>query len=147
MNKLINFRTLIGLVVIALALWNTKTEKDIQLIQVDKPTQEIIEIVAPVSHLITDPTDRAKLAIFNQTFANRVKGYDTDLQQVNDVYVLAGSHFFENTLVDKYKDLDTSLISLIEKAAGTDNHKLTDQEKEKLASYFMGLAWSLIQKK
>lgn len=146
MNKLINFRTLIGLIIIGLALWHLKVEKDIQLIEIDKPTQEIIETVNPISNLITDPTDRAKLAIFNQTFANRIKSYETDLQQVNDVYVLAGSYFFENTLVDKYTDLDKSLISLIEKATGADNHKLTDQEKEKLSSYFMGLAWSLIQK-
>ena len=147
MNKLINFRTLVGLCLIALALWTPKPQVEIKLINVDKPSQEIIELVQPISNLVTDPTDRAKLAIFNQAFANRVRGYDAELQQVNDVYVLAGSNFFENTLVDKYRDLDKSLISLIEKATGTDNHKLTDEEKQKLSSYFMGLAWSLIQKK
>lgn len=147
MNKLINIRTLIGLIIIGLVLWNPKTEVDVKLIEVDKPTQEIVELVAPISDIVTDPTDRAKLAIFNQTFANRVKGYNTDLQQVNDVYVLAGSKFFENSLVDKYADLDRSLVSLIEKAAGSDNHSLTEEEKQKLSSYFMGLAWSLIQKR
>lgn len=70
-------------------------------IQNQKQTQDIVELVTPISNLVSDPTDRAKLAIFNQAFATRVKGYDTDLQQVNDVYVLAGSHFFESTLVDK----------------------------------------------
>lgn len=147
MNKLINFRTLIGLIIIGLALYNPSQESDVKLIDVDKPTQDIVELVAPISSLVNDPTDRAKLAIFNQTFANRVKGYDVDLQQVNDIYVLAGSNFFENTLVDKYRDLDKSLINLIEKATGGDNHKLTDEEKQKLSSYFMGLAWSLVQKK
>ena len=147
MKKIVNFRTAIGLLIIFIALWTPPQEPDIQLINVDKPTQAIIDIVTPISSMITDPTDRAKLAIFNQTFANRIKIYNADLQQVNDIYVLAASCFFENTLVNKYDNLDTKIISLIENVTGPDNKTLTAEDKEKISSNFMGLAWTLIQKR
>jgi hypothetical protein len=147
MTKLFNLRTLIGIALIAVALWPTKAKVEVALLDIEKPTPEIVQLVAPISELITDPTDRAKLAIFNQAFANRVKGYDADTQQVNDVYVLAGQTFFKDSIVDKYRELDTKLVSLMEKAMGGDNHKLTAEEQNLLSSYFMGLAWSLIQKR
>lgn len=147
MTKLFNIRTLIGIAIIIFALWPSKENVDVALLDIEKPTQEIVELVTPISNLVTDPTDRAKLAIFNQAFANRVKSYDADTQQVNDVYVLAGSIFFKDSLVDKYRDLDKTLVSLMEKAMGGDNHKLTAEEQQLLSSYFMGLAWSLVQKR
>ena len=64
------------------------------------------------SDLITDPSDRAKLAIFNYEFAERVLDYNTTSQQVNDVYTLAGKIFFEDTLVDKYDGLAEEIVKL-----------------------------------
>lgn len=148
MTKFFNFKTILGLVLIIIALVPTKKIiDDVVLLNIDKPTNDIIEIVNPISNLITDPTDRAKLAIFNQAFATRAIQYETDTQQINDIYVIAGGNFFKDSMVDKYRDLDVMLVSLAEKAVGTENHKLTQIEKEKLSSYFMGLAWSLIQKR
>ena len=147
MTKLINFRSLIGIAIIIIALWPSFSKVDVALLDIEKPTPDVIELVSPISNLITDPTDRAKLAIFNQAFANRVKSYDADTQQVNDVYVLAGQTFFKDSLVDKYRELDKMLIELMTKAMGSDNHALTSEEEQLLSSYFMGLAWSLIQKR
>lgn len=147
MKKLLNIRIILGLIVIGLALYFPKPKVEVNLLNIEKPTIEIIEAVSPLSNLITDPTDRAKLAIFNQAFANRVKTYDSDLQQVNDVYVSAASNFFGDTMVDKYRDLDKMIISLIETSTGSENHKLSEEEKQKISTNFMGLAWSLVQKR
>lgn len=119
----------------------------IVILNIQKPNEEIISIVSPISKLITDPTDRAKLAIFNQEFANRILTYQTNNQQTNDVYVLAASKFFKDSLVDKYSDLDSELIKLLESSIGNDNHILTQEEKKDISNKFMGLAWSLIQKR
>lgn len=147
MKKLLDIRLIIGLIIIAFALYSPSPKIEVNLLNIDKPTPDIIEAVDPLSKLITDPTDRAKIAIFNHVFSSRVKTYDTDLQQLNDVYVNAASNFFGDTIVDKYKNLDSMIVSLIEKSTGTENHKLTDEEKQKLSVNFMGLAWSLVQKK
>lgn len=142
----------IGLILFGLILAikiNEKPEVNdpVVILNIQKPSDEIIAIVSPISKLVSDPTDRAKLAIFNQEFANRVVSYNTNNQQTNDVYVLAGSKFFKDSLVDKYKDLDGELIKLLESSMGSDNHILTNEEKTDVSNKFMGLAWSLIQKK
>ncbi len=149
MKKLLNIRSLIGIILIVVALLPPlgKPQNDTILLDINKPSDQVIEIVKPISDLITDPTDRAKLAIFNQEFANRVISYDTDIQKLNDVYALAGSNFFKDTLVNKYEKLDSSLVDLVKKICTDDNHILTQEEKNQLSSHFMGLAWSLIQKR
>lgn len=121
-------------------------EPEISILNIDKPSEDIINKVKTFGELITDPTDRAKIAIFNYEFANRIISYETNLQQVNDVYVLAGKTFFNTSLVGKYKDLPNMIISLINDVTGTENHILSEQEKIDLNKRFMGLAWILIQK-
>lgn len=152
MNKLLNLRTAIGLACILLALGlmykpsPNKIDNDLSILNIEKPSQDILERVGPIAKTITDPTDRAKLAIFNQEFAKRVPSYDTDLQQVNDVYVIAAASFFENSLKDKYENLDVALVDLIQQVTTDENHKLTLEEKNKVSQNFLGLSWSLIQK-
>lgn len=119
---------------------------NVTILNIDKPSQDVINSVMPIASTITDPTDKAKVAIFNYEFANRVKSYDTNLQQVNDVYVLAAKTFFQDSIVGKYRDLPSNITNLIENITGKDNHVLTDEEKRKLSEKFMGLAWALIQK-
>ena len=96
--------------------------------------------------MVSDPSDRAKLAIFNYDFAQRVLSYEADSQQVNDIYTLAGKTFFKNTLVDKYTGLSEEIVALLIECMGEENHVLTQEEKNKLHEYFMGVAWVLIQK-
>jgi hypothetical protein len=116
------------------------------ILNVDKPSQEVIDSVKDLSSVVTDPSDRAKIAIFNYEFATKVKGYETNLQQVNDVYTLAGKTFFKEELVGKYKGLGDAIIKLISKLVSDDNHDLTQAEKDKISEHFMGLSWSLLQK-
>jgi hypothetical protein len=138
---------LFGLVLAIQKSSNVVIDKDeIAILDIKKPAQDIIDLVQPISNLVTDPTDRAKLAIFNQDFATRITNYTADNQQTNDVYVLAASFFFTDSLKDKYNDLDVELVKLLKSSIGEDNHILTETEKADISAKFMGLAWSLIQK-
>lgn len=149
MKKLLNFRALLGILLLIIAILpeSRPIVDDTVLLNIEKPSQEIIELVSPISNIVTDPTDRVKLAIFNQEFGNRVKTYNSDVQQVNDVYVLAASNFFKDSLRNKYEQLDVLLVNLLAKACTTDNHILTQEEKDLLSSYSTGLSWALIQKR
>lgn len=116
------------------------------ILVIDRPSDDIINKSKAYSDLIVDPTDRAKIAIFNYQFATNVLNYKTNLQQLNDVYTLAGKSFFSNSLVGKYKDLSTMIVNSIEEITTSENHVLTDEEKRKIHDQFMGIAWVLIQK-
>lgn len=152
MKKLLNVRTAIGITCILLALVllykpNIKNvDNDLSVLNIEKPTAAILEKVSPIAKIVTDPTDRAKLAIFNQEFAKRVPTYDADTQQINDVYVTAAADFFGDSLHDKYDNLDNNIVSLIQSVASDENHKLTQDEKIKMSENFLGFSWSLIQK-
>lgn len=156
MQKFLNIKNLVALSLIVIGLGMqlgpfipTITPKpDVAILNIDKPTERVLALVQPVSNLVTDPTDRAKLAIYSQEFAGRVKKYNTTLQQVNDVLSLSASEFIKDSIKDKYVGFDDGLIQLIKNAAGgEDNHTLTEQEKNELSEVFMGLAWALIQRK
>jgi len=117
------------------------------ILNIDKPTNDVILRVERFSNLITDPTDRAKIAIFNYDFANRIKTWNTNNQQVNDVYTLAGKIFFQDSLVNKYSGLSTEITDLLKELLTDDNHILSEEEKNKVNQYFAGIAWVLIQRK
>lgn len=121
--------------------------KPVAILNIDKPSENVIVRVEKFSTLISDPTDRAKIAIFNNDFANRIKGWETNNQQVNDVYTLAAKIFFQDSLVNKYAGLSTEIISLLRELLTDDNHVLTSEEKTKVSEYFNGVAWVLIQRK
>lgn len=148
MTKIINIRSIVGLLCIIGALvlkYSNATVEDKQIVlDIPKPSQQIIEIVKPINEVILNSEDKAKLAVFNKEFASRIISYDTDVQQLNDVYVLSASYTFEETLKDKYNNLDSLLIDLIKKVTTDQNHKLTDQEKQLISEYFLGLSWVLI---
>lgn len=124
----------------------TPEPKPAKILNINTPTSEVANRVKIFSSLVNDPTDRAKLAIFNYEFANRVGSYNASSQEVNDVYTIAGKSFFNNTIVDKYDGLSESLTNLLKEIIGDENHKLTQNEKNKLSEYFLGIAWVLIQK-
>jgi hypothetical protein len=150
-----NLRSWIGIALILfgvlVAINNVERNKpnhpDIVVIDIEKPEQAILNLTQPVANLVTDPTDRAKLALFNQEFSNRIKTYTIDNQKTNDLYVLAGEYFFQESIRGKYPTLNKALVSLLESSIGDENHILTDEEKLDLSKKFIGLAWSLTQKK
>ena len=113
---------------------------------IDTPSEDVQSRVKVFSDLVTDPSDRAKLAIFNYEFASRVLDYTASVQQVNDIYSLAGKTFFKGDLVDKYDNLAEEIVKLMERSLGKENHNLTQEEKQSVHDDFMGVAWSLIQR-
>ena len=117
-----------------------------KILNIEEPSKEVINEVRIFSDLITDPNDRAKIAIFNHEFASRISDYNADVQQVNDVYSLAGKIFFKKSLVDKYDGLAERIKDLLVKILSDENHTITTEEKQSLNEYFMGIAWILIQK-
>lgn len=116
------------------------------ILNIDLPSQVVKERVTIFSELVTDPSDRAKLAIFNYEFANRILDYSATVQDLNDVYTLAGKTFFKSSLVDKYDGLSAEIVSLLAECVGEEEHSITAEEKVKTHEYFLGVAWSLIQK-
>ena len=125
---------------------NPEPKPPAKILNIDTPTQDVIDRVKVFSTLITDPNDKAKLAIFNYEFAERVGGYEATSQQINDVYTLAGKIFFKDTLVDKYDGLAEEIVKLLEEIMGDDVHSLSQSEKDLLNKYFKGVAWVLIQR-
>jgi hypothetical protein len=119
----------------------------VSILNIDKPPDSVLSKVQKFSDLITDPTDRAKIAIFNHQFAKNVLTYEAHLQQVNDVYTLAGKSFFKEAMRGKYPALSNMIITLIQDTTTDDNHVLTLSEKNQISENFMGVAWVLIQKK
>lgn len=153
MRKLLNLKNLIALILIGvvfvdyLPAINLVPKPNVAILDIDKPTDSIVKAVTPIADLVTDPNDRAKLAIYSQEFANRIKSYDVDSQQVNDILTESAKEFFQGSITDKYPNLDEKIIQLIVSSIGDENHKLTESEKNDLSNNFMGLAWSLIQKR
>lgn len=123
-----------------------KPEPEVAILNIDKPSDETILLVKKYGELIKDPTDRAKIAIFNYQFATNVKSYETSLQQVNDVYVLAGKIFFKDSIVGKYDGLADMLVKQIQDITTDEDHTLSQEEKDKISEQFMAIAWVLIQK-
>ena len=146
-------RTIIGLAVILVGLFWVQIQEGIPdivpdnvtpvVIDVDEPTQEIKDKVSSIADLITDEKDRINLCIFNKIFAERVKNYDADAQQINDVYTEAAKMFFGETLKGKYAGYGDGIKKLMSDILGNENHVLTQDEKNQLSAVFYGLAWHL----
>ena len=116
-----------------------------EIINVEKPSEEIIAQVKPVADLVKETEDKAKLALFNYEFAERVKNYPSDVQQLNDVYTEAAKIFFGNTQANKYPGFSDGLLSLFKSVVSDENHVLTTDEKDALSNLFKGLTWALVE--
>lgn len=116
------------------------------IINVDKPSEEVLTKVRPVGKLVTSTEDRARLALFNHEFAERITRYNTTVQQLNDVYVQAAKNFFGSQLNGKYENYSDGLKSLFQSVTTDDNHVMSTQEKDSIKEIFNGLAWVLIER-
>jgi hypothetical protein len=116
------------------------------IIDLQAPSEDTIKKAKPVADLITDTEDRAKLALFNYEFAQRVVKYDTDAQKLNDLYVKAANNFFEQSLKGKYDSLAGEIEKLFETVTSEDNHNLDENEKKSIKELFLGLSWLLLKK-
>lgn len=123
----------------------SKVDEVAAIINVEKPSEDILLKVMPVAKIVTDIEDKAKLALFNYEFGSRVLKYETDAQQINDVYTQAAALFFEDKLKGKYENLSDKIKELFISVLSDDNHTLTKEEKEKLKELFSGLSWALLE--
>lgn len=143
----------VGIILIVVALFSSLDQLPIPIPQpkpsinldVNKPTQDILDKVSTVNALINNQEDRIKFAVFNYCFSKRVDQYDTDTQKLGDIYVRAAELYFNGTMKDKYKDLNVHMEKLFVDILGEKNHNLSPDEKLQLKNTFGGLAWSLIQ--
>lgn len=117
-----------------------------KLLDIEKPSDTIINQVRPVADLVTSVEDRAKLALFNHEFSARVEKYNTDAQKLNDLYTKAAAGFFKEELKGKYSGLPEGLVGMLKSVVTDDNHVLTTEEKKSLKDLFTGLSWALIEK-
>jgi len=116
------------------------------IIELQQPSEDIIKKSKPAADLVTDIEDRAKLALFNYEFAQRVPGYDTDVQKLNDLYVKSAETFFDGSLKGKCGNLSEEVEKLFETVTSDDNHNLDTNEKQSLKELFLGLSWLLLKK-
>ena len=151
MNKK-TIATLIGIILIAFAIIpKIDPIKVIPVptpsvnLDIQKPSEEILNLVEPINALVTNKQDRIKLAVFNYSFSKRIPNYSTQTQKINDIYVLAGENFFGESLKGKYPELANQLKNLFIYSVGENDHIISVNEKIELANTFGGLAWKLIQ--
>lgn len=151
MNKKI-IVTLIGIILIAFAIIpKIDPIKVIPIptpsvnLEIEKPNEEILNLVDPINKMITNKQDRVKLAVFNYSFSKRIPKYSIPTQKINDIYVLAGENFFGESLRGKYPQLADQLKSLFIHSVGENDHIISENEKIAMSNTFSGLAWKLIQ--
>lgn len=146
------FGNLIGIILICISLLPNNfipsispKPKPLINLDVNEPTEEILQIVKPIDMLVTNYEDRTKLAVFNYVFSKRVGKYDITSQKLQDLYVLAAKNYFQDSIKDKYDNLDVLTKELFIKAIGESDHILTIDEKTYTNNLFGGLSWSLIK--
>ena len=150
--KFSTIRTTLGLLLILIGLFLPQIQEWIPdlipdtpapAVVIEEPTQEIKDKTLKVAEKVTDKKDRLELCIFNKVFSERVLAYDADVQQVNDIYTESGKILFKDSLKGKYNGYGAGVVSLISEITGSENHELTQQEKQQISEVFSGLAWNL----
>ena len=144
-------KTIIGLALLTVGLFWPQIQERIPdftipskpTLDIVEPSEEIKNKVSSIAALVTDQTDRTDLAVFNMVFAERVTDYNAEAQDVQDIYVLAAKILFDKSLVGKYDGYSKGIQGLLEDSMGTENHTLSQEEKESLAKNFSGLAYCL----
>lgn len=143
-----NVRIIVGLSLVIIGFfWNDIQERipdfspDVPLaIEIVEPTDDIKKATEFAS-VVTDPTDKLNLTVFNKIFADRCVKYKATNQNINDVYTLAAKNFFGNSLNGKYDGYGENLVDTMKSVIGDEVHELSNEEKQKLSQTFMGLAW------
>lgn len=142
---------IIGIILILIAIAPNKIPNIIPSpkpsinLDINKPTDDILQIVKPIDMLVTNYEDRTKLAVFNYVFSKRINKYDITSQKLQDLYVLAAQNYLKDSIKDKYDNLDNLIKDLFIKSIGDSDHVLTKDEKIYTENLFGGLSWSLIK--
>jgi len=150
-----HIRTIVGLSLVSIGFfWNNivsvipkfenKNPSLVEIVNIEKPSQDILDKTMPIAELITDKSDKLNLGLFNNIFSKRVVSYETDAQSINDVYVQAAKNFFADSIKGKYQGFAESLDGLFVETLGSENHKVLENEKSSLSKTFGGLAYCLL---
>jgi hypothetical protein len=119
---------------------------ELPMVDIDRPSAEVIAVVDPIAAIINETSDRVEIALYFLELSQRLTTYPTlTLQQLNDLVIHSATEVFDGRLTGKYKGFDEALVKVIVGIAGEVEHELTPKEKQELSSIFEGLAWSLVQ--
>jgi hypothetical protein len=146
-----NLRTVAGVLILLAGFFWPQIEKSLiklivskpDIIKVEKPSEDIINRISSTAACVTDSKDRLYLGVFNYVFSDRVVRYESDSQQINDVYVKAAKNKFGASMKGKYSELSGNIEQLFKNVLGDENHSVSVSEKEDLKTYFSALAWKL----
>jgi len=144
--------TIIGVLLILLALWNPDLSKiripDIiaptpPVVVVDKPTDELLTKAKTVADLIKDKDDRDKGAIYYAEFSTRVYN-DATMQNINDILTISGKEYWEGTIKGKYAGLADALRKLTDvQETDSGDTPLSKSQLEEISKRYKALAWAL----
>ena len=113
-------------------------------LQIEEPAENLLEDSKGILAIVTDPKDRAVLAMFNKEFSERILAYDGTVQNYNDVYVDAISSVFDDRLL-AYNGLSNFTQASFAKVVGTKNGFVTAPERAALSKVYEAQAWVLGQ--
>ena len=145
-------RTALGLLIVLVGLFlpqiqeripDLKPRPPVPSVEIKEPTEAIKQKTLKGAEKVTDSKDRLELCVFNKVFSERVLGYNANVQQVNDIYTESGKILFTDSLKGKYDGYGSGVISLIVEITGSENHELTQSERQQISDVFSGLAWNL----
>ncbi len=145
-------RTALGLLIVLVGLFlpqiqeripDLKPRPPVPSVEIKEPTEAIKQKTLKVAEKVTDSKDRLELCVFNKVFSERVLGYNANVQQVNDIYTESGKILFTDSLKGKYDGYGSGVVSLIVEITGSENHELTQSERQQISDVFSGLAWNL----
>ncbi len=145
-------RTALGLFIVLVGLFlpqiqeripDLKPRPPVPSVEIKEPTEAIKQKTLKVAEKVTDSKDRLDLCVFNKVFSERVLEYNANVQQVNDIYTESGKILFTDSLKGKYDGYGSGVISLIVEITGSENHELTQSERQQISDVFSGLAWNL----
>jgi len=143
-NKLLLFIGGIMIIIGTLSAGDTNVGIDALVnIDIPKPSETMESKFSNIKNIVREQEDKINLCIFNKIFADRIKNYSIDQQQLNDLYVMAAKDFFGESLKNKYDGLDNFLVSAINEVVGEEVHQLNEDEKSQLQNRFYAIAWIL----
>lgn len=143
-NKLLFFIGGVMIIIGTLSAGDTNVGIDALVnIDIPKPSETMESKFSNIKNIVREQEDKINLCIFNKIFADRIKNYSIDQQQLNDLYVMAAKDFFGESLKNKYDGLDNFLVSAINEVVGEEVHQLNEDEKSQLQNRFYAIAWIL----
>jgi len=115
-----------------------------QVMEIERPSDEMITLVTPWRETITEKQDQESFAIFNEEFSDRISQYEAKGQSVLQIYSSVSKEVFGKKLKDNYGgEVGSLVVEAMESVLGEFDTPLTDEKKLALTERFSAIAWSL----